>query len=244
MPKPSFVLTEEDRRREEALRAEPEPPRYISVEGPIGAGKTTLSELLAAHYHSRLVHEQYEENPFLSKFYEDRKGMAFQTQIFFLLSRYRQQQELLQTDLFYNSVVSDYIFEKDRIFASINLSDEELKLYDQIERALFKTIPTPDVVIYLQASVADLQENIRRRGRTYEQQMSREYLQLVVDAYNEFFFHYRETRLIVVNAQAMDFVHNPQHLEQLILTLERHPHPPVEYINPLPGELFMQQERS
>lgn len=239
MAKHSTDLTDDARRRDAALRSYEEPPRYIAIDGPIGAGKTTLSELLAAHYHARLVHEQYEENPFLSKFYEDRKRMAFQTQIFFLLSRYRQQQELQQTDLFYTSVVSDYIFEKDRIFASINLSDDELKLYDQIERALFKTIATPDVVIYLQSSVTDLQESIRRRGRPYEQEISREYLQLVVDAYNEFFFHYRETRLIVVNAQAMDFVHNPLHLEQLILTIERSPHPPVEYLNPMPGELFV-----
>lgn len=224
------------------LKSESDPTRYIAVEGPIGAGKTTLSELLSIRYRAQLILERYEENPFLAKFYEDRKRMAFQTQIFFLLSRYRQQQELMQADLFYTSVVSDYMFEKDRIFAGINLSDDELKLYDQIERALTKTIPTPDVIIYLQSSVGHLEENIRKRGRPMEQRITRDYLESLVQAYNDFFFHYRETRLIVVNAAAMDFMNKPDHLEQLVRTIERVPHPPVEYLNPLSGELFAMEQ--
>lgn len=238
MPKRQILLSHEEHNAERALKRIEEIPRYIAVEGPIGAGKTTLAELLSIHYRGQLILERFEENPFLEKFYVDRKRLAFQTQIFFLLSRYRQQQELLQTDLFYTSVVSDYIFEKDRIFASINLNEEELKLYDQIERALGKTIPTPDVIIYMQSSVGKLEENILKRGRPMEQNISRDYLASLVDAYNEFFFHHRETRLIVVNASAVDFMNNPEHFELLIQTINRSPHPPVEYLNPLKDELF------
>ncbi len=208
-----------------------EEPRYIAVEGPIGAGKTTVAELLSLRMRSQLVLERYEENPFLAEFYTDRRRLAFQTQIFFLLSRYRQQQELFQTDLFYTSLVSDYIFAKDRIFASINLSDEELKLYDQIEHALGKTIPTPDVVIYLQSNVKTLQENIRKRGRPFEKQISADYLWSVVQAYNEFFYHYRETRLIVVDINRMDFVAHPEQIDTILAAIRRFPHPPVEYIS-------------
>ncbi|HWF43366.1 MAG TPA: deoxynucleoside kinase [Candidatus Kapabacteria bacterium] len=222
---------------------EDDSPRYIAVEGPIGAGKTTLAEILAMRLRSQLILERYEENPFLPGFYEDRRRLAFQTQVFFLLSRYRQQQELFQTDLFYNSVVSDYVFAKDRIFAAINLSEDELKLYDQIEYALNKTVPTPDVVIYLQASVAQLEDGILRRGRTFEKKISREYLTSVVEAYNEYFFHYRDTRLIVVDAGSIDFLDHPQHVEMLLKTIHRSPHPPVEYISlaepsAVPGTLF------
>jgi deoxyadenosine/deoxycytidine kinase len=236
--KRSLLIERDERETELMLKQESGTPRYIAVEGPIGAGKTTLSELLALRYRAELILERYEENPFLAKFYEDRKRTAFQTQIFFLLSRYRQQQELMQTNLFFTSVVSDYMFEKDRIFAGINLSDDEMKLYDQIERALTKTIPTPDVIIYLQSSVAHLESNIKLRGRPMEKKISRDYLETLVNAYNDFFFHHRETRLIVVNAQAMDFLNRPDHLDQLIQTIERSPHPPVEYLNPLTDELF------
>jgi len=220
-----------------SIRVDPE-PRYIAVEGPIGAGKTTLAELLSIRLRAQLVFERYEENPFLPEFYTDRRRLAFQTQIFFLLSRYRQQQELFQTDLFYSSVVSDYIFPKDRIFASINLSDEELKLYDQIEGALGKTVPTPDVVIYLQSSVQTLEENLRKRGRPYEKGISRDYLQDVVDAYNHYFYHYRETRLIVVDANRMDFIEHPEHVDTLLAAIHRVPHPPVEYLTTSQGPMF------
>ena len=220
-------------------------PRYIAIEGPIGAGKTTLAEMLADRMRSELILERYEENPFLPNFYEDRSRLAFQTQIFFLLSRYRQQQELFQTDLFYSSLVSDYIFAKDRIFAAINLTDDELKLYDQIEHALGKTVPTPDVVIYLQATVDALEENIHKRGRPFEKKISREYLNSVIEAYNEYFFHFRDTRLIVIDAGHMDILGNPQHVETVLAAIYRSPHPPVEYLSigggpqgAMPGTLF------
>ncbi len=213
------------------MRRLDEPPRYVAVEGPIGVGKTTLSELLADAFKAHLLFERFEENPFLQGFYDDRKRLAFQTQIFFLLSRYRQQQELLQTDLFFQSIVSDYMFAKDRIFATLNLSEDELKLYDQIERALGKTIPLPDVIVYLQSSVSHLEENIRRRGRPYEKNLSRQYLEDLVHAYNDFFFHYRESRLIVVDTSTMDFMSHPEHIDELVRTILRSPHPPVEYIS-------------
>ncbi len=161
---------------------------YITIEGPIGAGKTTLALLLAERLGAKLLLEEYEENPFLAEFYADRKRYAFQTQLFFLLSRFRQQQALLQTDLFYENVVSDYLFAKDRMFASINLGDEELHLYDEIERTLGKKIPIPDVVIYLQGSVPKLMDAIQHRGRTFEGNISSEYLSDVVQTYNDFSF--------------------------------------------------------
>lgn len=232
------ITTDEAYSDSRSLKVHQETPRYIAIEGPIGAGKTTLAESLALRLRAQLLLERYEENPFLASFYEDPKRMAFQTQIFFLLSRYRQQQDLIQTDLFYTSVVSDYIFPKDRIFATLNLSDEELKLYDQIQQALGKTVPTPDVVVYLQASVGKLEENIRKRGRPYEKKIGRKYLQDLVHAYNDFFFHYRETRLIVVDAGRMDFLKNPQHLEQLVAAIEKSPHPPVEYLSAQPDSFF------
>ena len=212
------------------MRSVEEFPRYVAIEGPIGVGKSTLAELLAIRFRAQLLFEGFEENPFLQHFYDDPKRLAFQTQIFFLLSRYRQQQDLIQTDLFYTSVVSDYMFEKDRIFAALTLSEDELKLYDQIERALGKTVPTPDVVIYLQSGVGRLEENIKQRGRKFEKNLSRSYLEELVHRYNEYFFHYRETRLIVVNADSMDFQRNPEHLDLIARSILRTPHPPVEYL--------------
>jgi len=212
---------------------------YIAIEGAIGAGKTTLAEQLAERLGAKLVLEQFEENPFLTSFYEDRRAHAFQTQIFFLLSRFRQQKAVLQTDLFYENVVSDYLFVKDRIFASINLSEEELALYDEVEQALIKSVPIPDVVIYLQADVPELLEGVRRRGRPFEQNLSTEYLSQIVEAYNDYFFHYRESRLIVVNARDVDFFTNPEQVERLLKAIYREPHPPVEYLSvPPPAPIF------
>ncbi len=212
---------------------------YIAIEGAIGAGKTTLAELLAERLRAKLVLEQFEENPFLSDFYADRRTHAFQTQIFFLLSRFRQQKEVLQTDLFYDNIVSDYLFAKDRIFASLNLTEDELALYNEVEQALVKTVPVPDVVIYLQAGVPELLEGVHRRGRPFEQNLSAEYLSDVVNAYNDFFFHYRETRLIVVNASDVDFFTHTEQVDRLLKAIYREPHPPVEYLSvPPPTPIF------
>lgn len=217
--------------------------RYIAVEGPIGVGKTTLAERLAARFGGQLILERYEDNPFLHTFYEDRRKYAFQTQLFFLLSRYRQQQELMHSDLFYESVVADYLFSKDRIFAEVNLTNEELKLYDEVQHALHKTVPMPDVVVYLQGSVSLMQRNIRSRNRPFEQQMNVDYLHDIIAAYNTFFFHFRDTRLVVANCDFFDFLGNEAHFEHLVETIKRTPAPPIEYLT-FGGDFFSQEREA
>ena len=173
--------------------------RYIVVEGPIGVGKTTFVNLLAEVFQAETVLERAEENPFLSKFYGDTNKFAFQTQIFFLLTRYQQQQEILQTELFRQNIISDYLFAKDRIFAYLNLSEDELVLYEWIYQLLDQRVVKPDLVIYLQAPVQVLLKRIRKRALWYEKEMDQEYLEKVSKAYNTFFFHYKDTPLLVVN---------------------------------------------
>lgn len=193
-----------------------EKPRYVAVEGPIGVGKTSLARQLAKVFQARLVLEEAEKNPFLERFYEDREKYAFQTQIFFLLSRYRQQRELIQGNLFEQNVVSDYIFQKDKIFAYINLEEDELKLYESLYRLLGANVPKPDLVIYLQAKPEVLLARIKKRNNPYERNINLEYLKALADAYNEFFFHYRETPLLVVNTSEIDFVESKRDLEHII----------------------------
>jgi len=188
-----------------------------------------VSEKLGA----RLVLERFEENPFLPKFYEDPEHYAFQTQIFFLLSRYKQQQELFQADLFHNFLISDYIFEKDKIFAYLTLADEELKLYETLLAAIERTIPTPDLVVYLQCSTERLMSNILQRGRKMEEKMSEEYIKDLNEAYNYFFFRYKATPLLIVKATEIDFVNNKDDFEDLIGQILRPNKAPVEYYNPV-----------
>lgn len=197
-------------------------PSYIAVEGVIGVGKTTLAKILGERLGARVKLEEVEENPFLPKFYEDMRGYAFQTQIFFLLSRYRQQIELKQVDLFSNKVVSDYIFAKDRIFAYINLTDEELMLYEKLFEVLGKDVPSPDLVIYLQASTDVLMERIRKRGRQFEQNMPRDYIETLNRAYNHFFFHYEERPLIIVNTDSLDLPKSEADIRRLIEIINTH----------------------
>ncbi len=212
---------------------------YIAIEGPIGAGKTTLAMMLADRLRAKLLFEEFEENPFLAEFYADRQRYAFQTQLFFLLSRFRQQQALLQTDLFYENVVSDYLFAKDRLFASINLGEAELALYDEVERTLGRSIPIPDVVIYLQGSVPKLMDAIRMRGRRFEGTISSEYMTDVVRAYNDYFFHYRASRLIVIDTEQVDYQIHPELVDLLIEAIYRERYPPVEYLTaPKPVPMF------
>jgi deoxyadenosine/deoxycytidine kinase len=178
---------------------------YVAIEGPIGVGKTTLAENLARRFNGRLILELAEENPFLPDFYKNRDRFAFHTQIFFLMSRYRQQEEFQHYDLFSEAIVADYLFAKDRIFARINLSDRELALYDRIASALEKNICPPDLVIYLTASVDILMDRIGRRSRSFEKGFDRAYLEQLCQSYNEFFFHYDAAPLLVVKTDQANF---------------------------------------
>lgn len=196
-------------------------PRYIAVEGVIGVGKTSLATLLAERLNGRLVLENPEENPFLDQFYKDPRHYAFQTQLFFLLSRFRQQQELPQPDFFHPLVVADYLFAKDRIFAYINLSEAEIALYEKVMGLLEVRIRRPDLVVYLQSSTERLLQNIRRRNRPYEKEISEEYLRTLNEAYNHYFFHYDDTPLLIVNATAIDYVNNAEHLNDLVREIAR-----------------------
>jgi deoxyadenosine/deoxycytidine kinase len=195
---------------------DPKTPRYIAIEGPIGVGKSSLAKILAQKYASRLVKEDVAGNPFLERFYENPRKFAFQTQLFFLLSRYRQQRELAQGDLFEAGLVCDYILAKDKIFALINLEDDEISLYESIYKLLVSTLPKPDLVIYLQARPEVLLSRVRKRGIVYERNISLDYLRTLSDAYNEYFFHYNETPLLVVNTSEIDFVESPRDLEHLV----------------------------
>ncbi|HVZ74534.1 MAG TPA: deoxynucleoside kinase [Polyangia bacterium] len=192
-------------------------PRYIAVEGPIGAGKSSLAEILSVELQARIIRESPEENPFLGAFYKDRKRHAMSAQLFFLLQRYAQQGELAQDDLFSRGgVVSDYLFSKDRLFASLNLSDDELALYDRIYQMLKPRTVVPDLVVYLQARTDVLLERIHKRGRAEEKPIRAEYVEEVARAYADFFFSYDEGPLLIVNASNIDFVGNEQHRKELV----------------------------
>jgi deoxyadenosine/deoxycytidine kinase len=197
-------------------------PGYIAIEGVIGVGKTTLATILSDKLGAQLQAEEVEENPFLKKFYDDMRSYAFQTQIFFLLSRYRQQMELTQASLFAQRVVSDYIFAKDRIFAYINLNDDELMLYEKLVKILERDIARPDIVVYLQAGTDVLMDRIHKRGRPYEKNMPRDYIETLNRAYNHFFFHYDETPLVMVNTDSLDLPGSQTHIERLIETINTH----------------------
>ena len=194
--------------------------RHIAVEGPIGVGKTSLVELLASRFEGVKILEDV-QNPFLEPFYRGKEGAAFQVQLFFLLSRHQQHVELSQMDLFTRFVVSDYTMPKDRIFARMNLDDEEFRLYDRLYRLLTSRLPKPDLVIYLEASVEMCMRRIRMRGREFERGMDPAYLQKLKDAYNAFFFRYAETPLLVVNTDEIDFVNKAEDFENLIQQIAR-----------------------
>jgi deoxyadenosine/deoxycytidine kinase len=192
------------------------PWRFIAIEGVVGVGKTTLARMLAERLDARLNLEMVEDNPYLERFYQDRRELAFQTQMFFLLSRYRQLLGLGQLDLFSGRTVADYLFAKDRIFANINLDDEDLRLYEHVAEVLEERVPRPDLVVYLQASTEVLMRRIDWRGRSYERDMDPAYIQTLNEAYNYYFFHYDESPLLVVNCNDLDFVRNLSHFEDLL----------------------------
>ena len=194
---------------------------YIAVEGPLGVGKTSLAILLAERIHGRTILEDAEGNPFLASFYEDPRRFAFQTQLFFVLRRFQRQEEINQIDLFKRVVVSDFLFDKDRIFARLNLDDREFGLYQQVFNLLKVKSAKPDLVIFLQARTEVLKERIRKRNRDYEKPVALSYLDQINQAFNEFFFHYNETPLLVINASEIDFVNVPADLDNLILEIEK-----------------------
>ena len=196
-------------------------PRSIAVEGPVGVGKTTLARLLAKRLEARTIFEEVDQNPFLKEFYRDPGRYAFQTQMFFLLSRYKQMLDLKQEELFRQSTVCDYIFQKDRIFAYLTLNEEELVLYDRIYELLDPRLPLPDLVVYLQARPQVLLDRIRGRNREWERTITLPYLERVARAYNDYFFRYDRTSLLVINTSEIDIVEKEQHLEDVISAILR-----------------------
>ena len=205
---------------------------YLAVEGPIGVGKTSLVKLLGKKLGAKMVLEEYENNPFLEDFYNEPERFAFQTQLFFLMSRYRQQQDLRQVDMFHNLLITDYMFVKDRLFASLNLDDKELSLYDTVANLLERNVLKPDMVIYLQADTQTLMRNIAQRGRNFETNMSFEYLDALSQVYTEYFFKYQETPLIIINTNNIDFVNNNDDLEEVIKYI-REPVSGTKFFNPI-----------
>ncbi len=216
---------------EQALRGQGR-PTYIAVEGPIGVGKTTLVRRLAEHFSARVLVEIVEENPFLPDFYKDQEKYAFQTQLFFLLSRYRQQQELWQPDLFHRYIFSDYIFSKDRLFAQLTLSENEMLLYDQVFKILDTRVLKPDLVVYLQARLEVLLERIKRRGRSFEKNFDADYLKRLSANYADYFFHYPDTPLLVVDTSDINVVESEEDCLDLTRCILRH-RGGVQYYKPL-----------
>jgi deoxyadenosine/deoxycytidine kinase len=190
--------------------------RYIVVEGPIGVGKTSLSLRLAKHLNAQTLLEKPQENPFLARFYQDQSRYALATQLFFLFQRSNEVRDLAQMDLFNRPTVADYLFEKDALFAQLTLSDEEYKLYQSIYQSLALQAPTPDLVIYLQASTPALIERVQRRGHRYERSISDDYLTKLARSYGDFFYHYQAAPLLVVNSDHLNFVDIEEDFELLL----------------------------
>ncbi len=206
--------------------------RFIAIEGVIGAGKTSLAKKIKEKLNADFVLEQFETNPFLEKFYSDRKRFAFQTQMFFLINRYKQQEALNQENLFTEFIVSDYVFEKDRIFAYLNLNGEELKLYESLFPLLNRNLRKPDLVVYLQSSIERLMFNIKKRSRRIERNLTRNYIEELSDAYNHFFFRYNTTPLLIVNSTEIDFVNSEEDFDELFKQIFREDRGLIEYFKP------------
>ena len=208
--------------------------KYIAIEGVIGVGKTSLAKKLSERLNAKLILEKFEDNPFLEKFYNDPVSYAFHTQMYFLMSRYKQLQEIKQIDLFHEFYVADYIFEKDKIFAYLNLQDDELKLYEKIVSLIERTIVVPDLIIYLQSNLERLMQNIRHRDRDIEKEIKESYIKDLNEGYNYFFFRYKATKVMIVNSAEIDFVNNENDFESLISEILKPEHSAIEYYNPVP----------
>lgn len=194
---------------------------FIAIEGNIGSGKTTFSELLAEQYQCRLILEQFTDNPFLPKFYEQPERHAFSLELFFMAERYQQLGELSSGNLFSTQIVSDYFFMKSKLFAQNNLKEDELLLFNRLSDIALKTLPKPDVILYLHSDVNRLQVNIARRGRVYEQNISDEYLLQIQDRYFDYFKQQNDFPVIIVDVTKIDFVENAIAYQQLVGILEK-----------------------
>jgi deoxyguanosine kinase len=199
-------------------------PRYIVVEGPIGVGKTTLAKRLAESFASELILEQAEENPFLERFYRNRRHAALPTQLFFLFQRARQIEQIRQSDLFSPVRISDFLIDKDRLFAELNLDPNELRLYDQVAATLELDPPKPDLVVYLQAPATVLMRRVANRGIQYEQLIDQQYLEKLGDAYARFFYDFDAAPLLIVNAASIDPIHRESDYQELLRTILRIKH--------------------
>jgi len=211
-------------------------PGYVVVEGPIGVGKTSLAARLADAFGAMPLLEHPEENPFLERFYRSRKQSALPTQLFFLFQRARQIEQLKQGDMFSNGYVADFLLDKDKLFARANLDDDELRLYDQVYAQMSLDLPVPDLVIFLQAPVDVLYERVRRRGVEYERYIEREYLQVLVDAYTQFFHHYTAAPLFVVNAEKINIVENDDDFQMLLSHIRKN-RSGRHFLNPIAANL-------
>ncbi|MCY3615215.1 MAG: deoxynucleoside kinase [Bacteroidetes bacterium] len=216
----------------------PDNLRYVAIEGVIGVGKSQLASLLAKRFELRLVLEDFEENPFLSRFYRNPSRWAFQTQIAFLTSRYRQLSTLRTLDLFHTGVVTDYSFDKDQIFAHMYLSGEEVYLYDKLYGQMERSTPKPDLIIYIQSSLERSLERIRERDLPYERGIDIDLLKRLREAYVDYFFRYTKSPLLNVNVEQMDFEQRPEDLDELSRIIVETDHYGITYFNPSKPELF------
>lgn len=208
------------------------PYKFIAIEGVIGVGKTTLATKLAKYYKAEIIVEPVEENPFLDKFYKNIEAYAFQTQIYFLFARYKQLKTLKQTKIFFDMIVSDYIFEKDRIFANLNLDENELLMYEHIVKFIEQEIPSPDLVIYLQSSPEIIMERIKKRNRSFEQEVSIEYIKELSRNYSNFFMYYKSCPVLIVNVDDVDLTSEQGPLSQIIQEIEK-PFTGIKYLKPI-----------
>ena len=218
---------------EKIVRSQKGGIRYIAVEGPIGVGKTTLASNLASTFKSQLITEDSDNNPFLDRFYRDPKAAALPTQLFFLFQRAEKLEQLQHPDLFNQQTISDFLIDKDRIFAEFTLDQDELNIYEQVYQRMALDKPKPDLVIYLQAPTEVLYQRIHSRGLAAERTIQRDYLDQLNNAYMHFFHHYNEAPLLIVNAAELNLASNPNHYEQLVdylLTIHSGRH----YYNPTP----------
>ena len=212
--------------------------RYLAVDGAMGLGTSALARLLAERFDARLILEPYEENPYLERFYRNPARWAFQAQLAFLASRFRQQRTMRHLDLFHHGMVADYVFDKDRIFAGINLSGEDRELYEVLYAQMESTTPRPDLVVFMQGSVAHSIQAVRARGRPYEADIDEGYLGELHQAYTEHFFQYTRSPVLIINAEQMDCVHNPEDFDELVRHVAQPRHPGITYLRPTRPDLF------